>query len=314
MVRVGKSIVASLGALALAHGAPLAAQDGEAAMTYDLSAQDMAEFGEFMGSIFQAEPLTPEQEARVPLASEIVAQLLPEGFYARMMSEMMETTMKPILGMFSGPEFVVMSAVILENGSPELGPEETAELAALLDPAYATRGTAMVDAMTGAMGGMFTQMEPAMREGLSKAYAARFTEIQLGEIKAFFDTPPGGLYARESMAIATDPQFMSSMMGALPGMMAGMGNIEADIETAMADIPEPRTFDDLSASDRARASELLGITEAALETAMETAAAQKAAMDDPSEEDWNVEFDVDDWSRDEHATVDASESAIDSVE
>ena len=304
-MKYSKMVSAPLGALALALASPLAAQDDP--MGEEMSVEDMAQFGEFMGSMFQAEPLTPEQQARLPLAGEIVAQLLPDGFYARMMSDMMETTMKPILGMFSGPEFVVMGAVSLEDGTPELGPEETAELAGLLDPAYATRGTAMVEAMTGAMSGMFTELEPAMRDGLSKAYAARFTMDQLGEIKAFFDTPTGGLYARESMAIATDPQFMSSMMGAMPGMMAGMGDFEAEMEAAMAAIPEARTFEQLPAADRARAAQLLGITEAELEAAMEAAAAEQAAMD---EMDWESEdSDSESWDESmEDAAEDAEEA------
>ena len=285
------ALALGLAALGLAGlGAAPASAQAEAE-TSEMSQEELEGFAQMMGGLFVAEPLTAQQEARLPLAGEIVRQLMPEGFYAQMMGDMLKGTMQPILGMFSGPEFVVMSSVTLEDGMPELADAEAEELAALLDPAYATRADTMIEAMTGAMEGMFAQMEPAMREGLAKAYAARFDRSQLSDIKAFFDTPTGALYARESMAIATDPQFMSSMMGAMPAMMSGMGDMEARMDAAMADIPEQRSFDDLSAAERDRAARILGITVAQLQAGMATAAANRdeggPQLDDVLVDDWS---------------------------
>jgi len=267
-MKLTKWIAAPLGALALGMAAPAAAQDEE------MSAEEMAVFGEMMGGMFEAEPLTPEQEALLPLAAGVVEKLVPEGFYAELMNDVMDTTMRPMLSMFSGPEFVIMGSVSLDEGIPELSDDETAELAAMLDPAYTTRTDTMISAMTGGMDEMFAVMEGPMREGMARYFATKFTGTQLGEIDTFFETPTGALYARESMAMAADPQFMSTIMGSVPDMLGQMGDFEARMEAAMADVPEPRGFSDLSAEERARAASVLGITVAELETAMDAAGAE----------------------------------------
>ncbi|WP_390477914.1 DUF2059 domain-containing protein [Altererythrobacter sp. MTPC7] len=275
-MRLTKWIAAPLGALALCMAAPASAQD-DAMSGGNMSDAEMAEFAQMMGGAFQAEPLTAEQEALLPLANEVVAKLVPEGFYEQLMVDVLDTTMRPMLSMFSGPDFVVMGSVYLDEGMPELTDEQMAELAATLDPAYSRRADVMIEAMTGGMGEMFAAMEGPMRDGMARYYATRFTGPQLGEIKAFFETPTGALYARESMAMAADPQFMSSIMGSVPGMMGQMGDFEARMEAAMADIPEPRGFDDLSAEERTRAASLLGISVPELQAAMEAADAEDTA-------------------------------------
>ena len=268
MMRLTKWIAAPLGAIALGMAAPAAAQDE------DMSEAEMAEFAEMMGGLFQAEPLTAEQEALLPLANDVVAKMLPDGFYAEIMEDIMGSTMRPILSMFSGPSFVVMSRISLDDGLPELSEAEMAELAGVLDPAYATRGDAIISAMTGGMGDMFAVMEGPMREGMAKYYVTRFTGPQLGEINAFFETPTGALFARESMAMAADPQFMSSIMSTMPEVMGQMGDFDARMEAAMESIPEAKTFDALTAEERTRAAALLGISVPELRAAMERAAEQ----------------------------------------
>lgn len=279
-MKLRKWFAGPVGALALCMAAPAAAQDE------DMSQAEMAEFGEMMGGLFQAEPLTEEQEALLPLAEDVVAKLLPDGFYAEIMEDMMGSTMRPFLSMFSGPSFVVMSSVSLDNGLPELSEVEMAELAGVLDPEYATRGDAIVAAMTDGMGDMLAVMEGPMREGMAKYYVTRFTGPQLGEINAFFETPTGALFARESMAMAADPQFMSSIMGSMPEMMDQMGDFETRMEGAMENIPDAKTFDALTADERTRAAALLGISVPELRAAMERAAQQAA---EEEEEDFDVE-------------------------
>ncbi len=277
-MKLTKWIAAPLGALALGMAAPAAAQDEE------MSQAEMAEFAEMMGGLFQAEPLTAEQEALLPLANDVVAKLLPDGFYAEMMEDMMGSTMRPILSMFSGPSFIVMSSISLDDGLPELSEAEMAELAGVLDPAYATRADAIITTMTDGMGDMFAVMEGPMREGMAKYYVTRFNGPQLGEINAFFETPTGALFARESMAMAADPQFMSSIMETVPEIMGQMGDFGARMESAMESMPGAKSFDALTADERTRAAALLGISVPELGAAMKQAAEQSE-----EEEDFEIE-------------------------
>ncbi len=46
---------------------------------------------------------------------------------------------------------------------------------------------------------------PELIEAMSRAYARRFTTVQLGEMHAFFRTPTGQLYVTEVMGIMSDP-------------------------------------------------------------------------------------------------------------
>lgn len=304
-----KRLGASVAALALGVATPLAAQETQS--SDEPTEEEMAMVMGMLGGIFVAEPLTAEQEARLPLAQKVTAQMMPVGFYEEIMADVMQATLGPILGMFSGPDFVVMGAVSLDEGLPELSSEQMAELASAFDPDYANRGEAMVSALTEGMGGFMAVMEDPMRDGLAKAYAARFTGEQLSEIDAFFQTPTGGLFAKESMAIAADPQFMNSIMQAMPTMMAGMGDFEAEMEAAMAEFETPPSFDAMPASDRAKAARLLGISETELKDAMERAAAEQAAAE---QMDWDDEWaDDDDWSDDgsaEEAAEGAAEEAV----
>lgn len=251
--------------LALAMTTPTWAQD-EIEATTEISAGDgMADFAKMMGGIFQTEPLTAEQEARLPQAEALVGTMMPEGFYGTMMSDMMDKMMRPMMSMFTQPRFVLAGRLeIDEERIDGLEEEQRAELADLLDPGHADRADAIITVMTDKMGSAFSVMEKPMREGLSKAYAVRFDENQLADIAAFFATPTGEIYAREQMGLFADPQVMQSSMQALPAIMGSFGDMETAMTEAIATLPAERSYADLTEAQRARMAELLGVDAAAL--------------------------------------------------
>ena len=264
-MKFGFTTLAAAAALAIA--APAAAQDDADPMadgTEEMDAESLAMFGEMMSGIFQAEPLTAEQEARLPLSREIVGTMMPDGFYADMMEKIMGETFGGIMSMFGGESaggMVLASRLDVEADTlDELGEAERAELAAMLDPAYDRRMDAISGAMSEAMGTAFAQLEPPMRDGLSRAYAVRFDESQLRDIATFFATPTGQLYATESMALFADPQVMSATMSAMPAMMGSFGDMEASMKAAMDALPKERGWDDLSAAERRRMAQLLNLS------------------------------------------------------
>lgn len=261
-----KSVLAPIAAgLALMMPAPALAQEGSPEPE-EMSSDAVAEMAGMFGSLFQADPLTPEQEARLPKSSQVVATIMPDGFYAKIMAKTIESTMEPLISMLSGTDMVLSSRLDVDPDTLEtLSEDQKTELARLLDPAFDERAAAMFAGMTGGMSGMFNQMEPPMREGLSRAYAVRFTEAQLDDIAAFFATPTGSVYATESMALFADPQVMSATMQALPTMMGSFTDMGKTMEEAMAKLPPERAYADLSAGGKARMAELLGLPEGKLE-------------------------------------------------
>ncbi len=260
-----KKIVNAMAAAALVCAVPTAAQEDPEHSESAMSPGDLDEFTGMMAGLFQTEPLTEEQNARLPAAQAVVGEMMPDGFYGEMMAGMMDKMLRPMLTMFSQPEFVLGARLTVDAEAIEaLEEAEQAELTAMLDPAYEARGDAMVGVLTSRMGGMFTAMEGPMREGLSKAYAVRFDDAQLADIAAFFATPTGGEYARESMALFADPQVMQASMQALPAMMSGFGDIESAMREAMTALPAERGYDDLTEAQRKRMAELLDVDPAQL--------------------------------------------------
>ena len=260
-----KKIVNAMAAAALVCAAPAAAQEDTEHSQSALSPGELDEFAGMMAGLFKTEPLTEEQNARLPAAQAVVGEMMPDGFYGEMMAGMMDKMLRPMLTMFSQPEFVLGARLTVDAEAIEaLEEAEQAELTAMLDPAYQARGDAMVAVLTSRMGGMFTAMEGPMREGLSKAYAVRFDDAQLADIAAFFATPTGGEYARESMALFADPQVMQASMQALPAMMSGFGDIESAMREAMAALPAERGYGDLTEAQRERMAELLDVDPAQL--------------------------------------------------
>ena len=254
-----------IAAAALVCAVPVVAQQETATHESAMSSEALDGFAGMMAGLFQTEPLTDEQTARLPAAQAVVGQMMPDGFYGEMMGDMMDKMLRPMLSMFSQPEFVLGARLAVEAEAVEaLGEDEQAELTAMLDPAYEARGDAMVEVLTLRMGGMFSAMEAPMREGLSKAYAVRFDEGQLADIAAFFATPTGSEYARESMALFADPQVMQASMQALPAMMNGFGDIESAMREAMAALPAERGYGELTGAQRQRMAELLDVDPAQL--------------------------------------------------
>ncbi len=272
MKKIGVSL--ALGVLSLTLSAPAMAQDivtgeieGEVAIddAETDGAMDEAAVLAMMSGLFQAEPLTAEQEARLPVATAIVATMMPEGFYGELMRDMMEKTMRPMMAMFSEPDFLLASRLTLDEAAiAELDDAEKKELLTMLDPAWDQRADTMVNAIVANMGGAYAAVEPPVRAGLAKAYAVRFDQAQLADISSFFATPTGGEFARQSMALFADPQVMGATLEAMPEMIGSFTEMETSMEAALESLPAERDYADLSAAQRARMADLLGVEPDAL--------------------------------------------------
>lgn len=253
---------AGLAALTLAPQ-PLAAQESGPA--------EMEQAMAMMGAMFPAEPLTPEQEARLPQAQRIIARMIPEGTLGEMIGGMMDSMLGPIMGMGGGP---AVSAVTQGTGlSPEtldLSPEQAEELAALFDPAFAERHAREMGLMPDLMREMMGAMEPGMRRAMSELYAINFSQGELDDIEAFFRTDSGTAYARKSFTMSSDPRIISATMESLPQVMASINALETRMAAVTAGLPPKRRFADLSAAEKAKVAKLTGHSVSQLEEQVAT--------------------------------------------
>lgn len=123
---VGKGMMILGASLALV-AQPVAAQESEAGQE-----QAMAE----LMALFEAEPLSAEQQARLPAARAVVERILPPGTMAEVMGSMFDGMLGPIMEMAIEPSSdAVASELGLEDGALDLSEEQAAEAAAILDPA-----------------------------------------------------------------------------------------------------------------------------------------------------------------------------------
>ncbi|ALE17947.1 hypothetical protein AMC99_02676 [Altererythrobacter epoxidivorans] len=268
---ISKGLLAAGAAFSLA-ATPVAAQ--ESAMPDDDVMQAMR-------SMFPVEPLTAEQEARLPIARGIVAKMIPEGTLGDMMGSMFDKMMGPIMELASSnPEADVARQLGLDPSELELTEEQAAELAGILDPAWRERNAVMGKLMPEMMKDMMTRMEPTMRKAMSEAYAIHFNANELADIDAFFSTPSGLSFARKSFSMSSDPRILGASMEALPSMFESIGEMEAKMTAATADLPAPRRWGDLTASQKSRISALTGLDQDEVEANMEFVDAMKEAGDE----------------------------------
>lgn len=253
-----RRLLLAWGAIALLPAAPAAAQ--EAAMAAA------------MPGMIPAEPLTAEQEARLPAAQVLADQVVPAGIYARVMDDTLGTIMGPVMDMMIGTG---MSATDLSGrlGLPEdqlttLSDAERQEITGLLDPAFQERGRVAIDAMMAPLGDIVEAVEPQLRTGIARAYASRFDAAELAAIQTFFATPAGTRFAGELMLVFSDPQVMSASMEMMPQIMERMPQMMEAVSAAMAELPAQRGFADLGPAERARLAALVGVDQGVLKRSM----------------------------------------------
>lgn len=250
------------GALALGLAQPAMAQAPQ---------PDPSGLAAAMGQVFQAEPLTPEQEARLPQAQAVVGQLFPPGTYRKMMDQMMGPMMDGIMGQMGQLPLAEMARLggVDEATLAGMGDATLGEIAAILDPAFEERNRITGQVSLAMVSRLMDRIEPSYRAGLARAFATRFSVGELEELGRFFSTPVGARYAQESMLIYADPQVMSAMNEMMPAMFELMPGMIEEMQTATAHLPPARKPDELSDAELARLAALFGTNPAEIRSRAE---------------------------------------------
>ena len=255
-------VPASLAAQDAAASVTEAAPAGDGASAPSQEEAEMAAIAGMMAGAFKAEPLTEEQQARLPQAEAIINRLIPDGAMAEMSKQMFGSILGPLEGLMpSGAKPV--AAEYLGVGPAELdglSEEQAAEVATLFDPAWKEREAITKSLIPEMLSEVMTLMEPGMRKAMSELYAIRFTSAELTDIGGFFATETGTKYARESFSMTSDPRIMSASMEMMPALFGMLGSMEQRMKERMADMSPARSFTDLGAKERARVAELSGYT------------------------------------------------------
>lgn len=241
--------------------APLSAQTVD---SREPTAEELDAIGALFGDMFgTAEPLSPEEEARLGEAMTVVTKLFPKGTYAKMMEESMAPLLEGMMGSVGDSPAITLSS--LTGIDPlTLGAIEDDKLEAaltLLDPGAGERNAAIGATMFEIISDVVIEIEPAYRSGLARAYAVRFSAEELVDLGAYFDTPVGKKYAAESFLIFADPQVMSAMNEVMPAMMQRMPAVMEAMGSVADEFPAGRGFSALSVKERAELASLLGMSE-----------------------------------------------------
>ena len=257
-----KWMIGLAGPLALV-AQPVAAQD------HDEMQIGMGLFGA-MSEMFEVEPLTPEQEARMPLARTLAAQVVPEGAMTEMMSGMFDGLLGPMMnGLASDPVSILNER--LDYALPDTDMDEAAARQALdlLDPAWEERNTRMIAAMQRSTATMAEVMEPVIRAAMAELYAIRFDDEQLADISAFYATETGAVFARESYMMASDPRIVGAMFADPDATFGAFGTMAEEMAAVDRGLPARRGYGDLSEEQRGELSRLTGLSKADLEATMQ---------------------------------------------
>ncbi len=262
----------------LALGAPLAFA-AQSLAAQDNSAKE-ADMMAAMAEVFAAPPLTAEQQARLPLATSVVDKLMPQGTMGEVMGSMFEGMLGPMMKLAEKAPPNLAEHIGYDASELDLTDEQVIEIAAIVDPAWRERREREGALMQEVMVDLMTAMEPAIRKGMSEAYAATFSVAELNDISAFFSTPSGATFARKSYQLANDPRIMVAAMGSLPVMLEQFAAMEAKMAAVTAQLGAKRTYATLTAAQRERIMGLAGLSAEELELGMQVAA-EAAAEQNP---------------------------------
>lgn len=234
----------------------------------------------------------PEPEpARLALAQVTAAKLLPDGAYSKIMDSMLGKMLTPLFEMMPG----LTDAQIAETtGAPEdtvatLSEDKKAAVTAIIDPYHKERGKQMVDVMKPLMAEAMAIIEPAMRTGLSRAYARKFTAAQLTTINGFFTTPTGAAFAQESFALQADPEVMQATFKAFPAIMGSIFSDQDNLKAKFDALPKQRTLKDLSETELKQLAGLLGVEIQSLADHRDGLATASTSTPETGEEPWYAE-------------------------
>ena len=212
--------------------------------------------------MFEVEPLTAQQQARLPLARELMQTMMPDGAMAEMFDGIMDSFGGALLDdMMPDVDTAFMEVTSYTPEDLDMTEAQAEQVLAIVDPAWRARYEATSELTRTMAADMMTSMEPVIREAMSEVYAVYFTEAQLRDIQAFYNTETGSYFARQSIKMSSDPRIMAAMFNEPELVFGPMMQSMQQMEETVAAFPIARTYAELSDDERARIAELTGLSD-----------------------------------------------------
>jgi hypothetical protein len=222
--------------------------------------KEMTEAFGMLGALFKVEPLTPEQEALLPVATQMAQRIMPEGSFGTAMRETIDPMMTMIMGdMTSDPRARLAEISGVEATElASLSDADAQEALDIFDPQFAARNERTSKALSGMIGKLLEAVEPAYREGLARALARRFDAAEMDELLTFFATPVGAKFAAQSFLVQYDPQLLGVMEAMGPAAVKLIPEMTEEFMAIETELGGSRDFSELSNAERNRAARLIG--------------------------------------------------------
>ncbi|MBL0922896.1 MAG: DUF2059 domain-containing protein [Sphingomonadaceae bacterium] len=313
-----KSILA---ALLLTTAAPMAQaavpDSGNASNAVEESAENAAQKAmdsamSIFTKMFDTSDLPEPEAARLELATVTASKLLPNGAYAKIMDNMVEQILTPLFNIMPGltDAQIVSATGASQDNVAALTEEQKAAVTRIIDPYHKQRAEQTIAIMKPMIAEAMAIVEPAMRTGLSRAYARKFSAAELTTINSFFATPTGSTFARESFALQADPEVLQATFKALPAIFTSFMGDEAKFKAKFEELPRQRELKDLSDTEMAELARQLGVSVKSLEDHRLIVTIADPYAHETGEEPWYAE---DSWAAAERKNVKALETKYDTL-
>jgi len=223
--------------------------------------KEMDEAIALVEKMFDTSSLPPIEPARLTLAQTTMSALIPAGSLEKMIDNLYGKMFKTIMGEFGGQSDLLLSIKtgVESEQIAKLDEATKGKVADMFDPHRKEREDQITKVVKPLISEVLADMEPPMREGMSKAYARKFTATQLTDLNTFLATPTGTLYANEWMALQADPEVMVSVIKAVPPLITKFIDRAPQIEKDMKDLPKEKQLSDLSDKELTKLAKLMKV-------------------------------------------------------
>ncbi|QCB53910.1 DUF2059 domain-containing protein [Sphingopyxis sp. PAMC25046] len=272
--------------------------------------KEMDEAIALIEKMFDTSDLPPIDPARLTLAQQTTAALIPAGSIEKMVDNLYGKMFKTIMGEFGGQSDLLLSIKtgVETDQIAKLDEATKGKVADMFDPHRKERDEQINRVIKPLISEVLADMEPPMREGLAKAYARKFTGAQLTDLNTFLATPTGNLYASEWMALQADPEVMVAVIKAVPPLVTKFIDRAPEIEKDLKELPKEKQLSDFDDKELGKLAKLMKVDMSVLKEQrdMWNSPAEDAAMTDVAEA-------ADDYAVDAAADVATAEAAADAA-
>ncbi|MGV3730651.1 MAG: DUF2059 domain-containing protein [Sphingopyxis sp.] len=297
-----------------ADAAAAAGREEAAAYAKEQKAKMQKEMDEVIALVekmFDTKSLPPIDPARLAIAEQTTAALIPAGSIEKMLDNMYGRIFRTLMGEFSGQSDLMLSIKtgVESEQIATLDEVTKAQIADLFDPHREEREEQIERVVMPLIREALADMEPPMRAGLAKAYARKFTGAELADVNTFLATPTGQLYASEWMALQADPEVMVAVVKAVPPLLTKFMDRAPEIEKDFKKLPKEKQLADFDDKELAKLAKLMKVDVSVLKE-------QRDMWNDTSMEATDAAAVSDDYAIDGavEAAADAADAAAMAVE